>query len=56
MADSHRRHKSRRGEEVSLVGDSPNISLADVVYSESVGNVDTVRMEFEGGSESPTSN
>ena len=56
VADSHRWHKSRGGEEVSLGGDSPNIALADVVYSESVGNGDTVRMEFEGGSESPTLN
>ena len=37
-------------------GDSPNIALADVVYSESIGNGDMVRMEFEGGSESPTLN
>ena len=56
VADFHQQHKSRGGEEVSLGGNSPNIALADVVYSESVGNGDTVRMEFEGGSESPTSN
>ena len=53
---SHHRHNSRGGEEASLGGDSSDFALADVVHSEPVGNGDSVRMEFKGGSESPTSN
>ena len=56
VAASHRRHKSKGGEEVSLGVDSLDIALANVVHSESMGNGDMVRMEFEGESESPTSN
>lgn len=53
---SHCQHKAREGEKVSLGGKSLEFAPTDDVCCDPAGNGNSVRMEFEGGSESPTSN
>nr|POE50671.1 hypothetical protein CFP56_00126 [Quercus suber] len=50
------RQEIRGGEEASLGGDSSDFAIVNVEYNEPAGNSDSARMEFEGGSDSPTSN